>query len=78
MIEHAKVTLKDRPNCSINFVYREGNQMAHRLAKFGLLLYEERVWIEETPIITNVVNVETANQSKHQPSFVRKRQKQDL
>lgn len=78
MIEDAKATLKDRPNYSINFVYREGNQIAHRLAKFGLLLDEERVWIEEPPIITNVVNVETVNQSKHQSSFVWKRKKKDL
>lgn len=38
IIEDVKATLNCRTGWSRNFVYREGNQVAHSLAKLGLSL----------------------------------------
>lgn len=62
-IEDAQRVLKSRSLWSIQFVHREGNQVAHILAKNGLLLNDEFVWIEEIPnAITYLVLEDVINQ----------------
>lgn len=47
---------------SISFVNLKGNCAAHSLANFSLKLYEEKVWIEDTPnIISSIVLEEHSN-----------------
>lgn len=52
LVEEAKQTFKNRPQWSISFVHKQGNCAAHRLAQYGLNLYEEQVWVEETPDVS--------------------------
>lgn len=48
LIEDVRQILKNISLWSIDFVHREGNQVAHLLAKNSLLLFSESIWIEET------------------------------
>lgn len=62
LVEDAKQILKNRL-WGIKFVHREGNNAAHVLAKFGLSLYEETIWMEEVPlVISQIVPYEIPNQ----------------
>lgn len=62
MVEEAKGILKMRPLWSISFVHREGNCATHILAKFSLTLYEENVWIKDTPnVLSHIVVEELSN-----------------
>lgn len=33
LIEDLKLDLRERPNCRLSFIHREGNRVAHSLAK---------------------------------------------
>lgn len=58
-----KNLVKTKPLWSINSVHREGNLIAHVLAKHSLCLTEEIVWIEEVPnVIIPVVLADISNQ----------------
>ncbi|XP_042972177.1 uncharacterized protein LOC122304128 [Carya illinoinensis] len=49
LIEDIRFVLANRPDWSIQFAYRELNNVAHVLAKEALSLEEKKVWIEEVP-----------------------------
>lgn len=49
LIEDAKMRLKSLPLWKVRFIHREGNRVAHYLAKHGLLLNCESIWIDEYP-----------------------------
>lgn len=46
----AKRILPVNSNWSIRYVYREANNIAHKLAKLAFDFSEERVWIEDDPL----------------------------
>lgn len=61
--EDAKIVMKNRPLWSIHFVHREGNKVSHRLAKYGLSLQGESVWIDDIPdFISQLVLDNISNQ----------------
>lgn len=45
--EDVKLVLKYRSLWTITFIHREGNMFAHVLAKHGLLLSNEAIWVVE-------------------------------
>lgn len=48
LIEDAKYILQNHPQWStLSFVHREGNSVACALARYGLSLAQELVWIED-------------------------------
>lgn len=47
IVEDIKQLLKGSSSWSISFIHREGNQIAHCLAKKGLSLTSEVIWLEE-------------------------------
>lgn len=49
MIEDTQVIFVNKTYWSIQFAYRESNNVAHLLAKRGLSKEGEEVWIEECP-----------------------------
>lgn len=56
LVENAKLFLQHRVLWSLGFVHREGNQTAHLLAKNGLCVNIESVWLEEPPnVILHIV-----------------------
>ncbi|XP_042962354.1 uncharacterized protein LOC122296618 [Carya illinoinensis] len=50
LIEDIQSVLANRSDWSIQFAYREKNNVAHSLAKEALRLEEKKVWIEEVPV----------------------------
>lgn len=62
LVEEAKMIFKNRSQWPISFVHREGNRATHTVTKFSLNLYEEKVWIENTPnVLSNIVIEEHSN-----------------
>lgn len=60
LINDAKQALKVQPYWNLNFIHMEGNQVAHLLAKYQLLLSKEQGWIENFPnVITQAIIAET-------------------
>lgn len=51
LVEDPKQIIKNRIYWSVNFVHREANNITHVLAKFGLSLLEETLWMEDFPTI---------------------------
>lgn len=49
MIEDIQVIFVNRTYWSIQFAYRESNNVTHLLAKIGLSRVGEEVWIEDCP-----------------------------
>ncbi|XP_042969071.1 uncharacterized protein LOC122301753 [Carya illinoinensis] len=49
LIEDIRKAMVNRQHWSIQFVYREQNNVAHILAKNALRSVEEQVWVEEVP-----------------------------
>lgn len=47
LVEDIKLRIKQLPGWAIRFIHKEGNQVAHYLAKYGLLLRKECIWIDE-------------------------------
>lgn len=48
IIKEAKCHLKSHPLWKLSFTHREGNKAAHTLAKYGLAMPQEFVWINKT------------------------------
>ncbi|XP_042979954.1 uncharacterized protein LOC122310138 [Carya illinoinensis] len=54
IIEDVKIVVKGRKDWKVRFIPREGNNVAHLLAKHALTLDGEVIWIEEGPnVITS-------------------------
>lgn len=49
IIEDIKQTLCYRPTWAISFIHRDGNGVAHLLAKLGFNFSSEHVWMEDYP-----------------------------
>lgn len=65
-MEAAKKFIKERGNWNISFVRRDGNEAAHLLAKHGLMLLNECIWIEDVPnVIADVVLDDITNQRQY-------------
>lgn len=48
--------LKSKLLWFVSFVHREGNKATHFLARFGLSLSEDLVWMEDVPsVISQIV-----------------------
>lgn len=63
LVESAKQIFKHRTRWTLTFIHREGNHVAHSLAKHGLCLYLEAVWIEEVPnVIVDALLSDSLNQ----------------
>lgn len=63
LVENAKQVLRNKGTWFVGFVYREGNETAHLLAKYGLYLNVEFVWLKDPPIvISNAVTTDICNQ----------------
>lgn len=59
LIDEAKQVLKNQPLWSLHFIHREGNQVAHVMAKYKLSLNDEIIWTEEIPsILIQAVTIE--------------------
>lgn len=59
MIEDIKHVLSGRPSWRIQYVPRERNLAAHRLARYDLAFEEEIVWLEDGPDwIKNCIHLE--------------------
>ncbi|KAF5481803.1 hypothetical protein F2P56_002425 [Juglans regia] len=56
ILEDIKQFFKGKREWNVRFVPRDGNRVAHLLAKHALVLGEEKIWIEEGPyVICNAV-----------------------
>lgn len=54
IIEDVRMLVTNRLNWGARFVYREANNIVHKLAKLAFSIFDEKVWIEHGPIeITN-------------------------
>lgn len=62
LIEEAKQYFKGRSLWSLKFSFREGIRSSHVLAKFGLTLTDENVWIEEIPIFLSTTVLDDLSQ----------------
>lgn len=51
IIEDIKIFLKGRKEWRVRYIPREGNNVAHLLAKHALSLEEEKIWIEGVPFV---------------------------
>jgi hypothetical protein len=49
IIEDTKILLRGTTDCKVEFVPREANGEAHKLAKLALLMGENKVWREDFP-----------------------------
>ncbi|XWS42050.1 hypothetical protein CRYUN_Cryun17cG0135400 [Craigia yunnanensis] len=49
LVDEAKAISRRFQLCKFMHTGRKGNMAAHYLAKYGLELYEERIWVEECP-----------------------------
>lgn len=57
LIEDIKLLLFRQPQWSLQFAYRECNLLAPLLAKLGLSLNKERVWVEEFPHVISTATI---------------------
>ncbi|XVE84650.1 hypothetical protein DITRI_Ditri17bG0029900 [Diplodiscus trichospermus] len=57
IIEDGKLKLDSFTSCKIMHTAREGKWVAHHLAKFGLNVSEDHVWMEDIPnfVIDSVI-----------------------
>lgn len=56
-MEDLEAYVRSNPNWVVSFVHKEGNGVAHSLAKLGLSINLEHVWVENFPsIISHVVS----------------------
>ncbi|XP_042958143.1 uncharacterized protein LOC122293710 [Carya illinoinensis] len=49
IVEDVKAVLRERRSWKIQFTRREGNEVAHLLAKKALLVEQDQIWIDECP-----------------------------
>lgn len=50
MIDDLREMFVNRKTRRLQHIYKEGNKVAHEVAKLAMIYTEEKIWIEESPI----------------------------